>query len=142
VVYFHWGVSGQHEVCQYQTALGRVAIDAGADLVVGSHPHVVQAIEIYKGKPIFYSLGNFIFGSDFKPARGYRNGLVAIAEVNNRQVVKVSVAPSALNRKEQPALLGPDQQGSAAIVDHVNRSSSAFGTQLTRHDNGFLVASA
>ena len=60
VVYFHWGVSGQYEVCQYQTTLGRLAISAGADLVVGSHPHVVQAVEIYKGKPIFYSLGNFL----------------------------------------------------------------------------------
>ena len=142
VVYFHWGVSGQHEVCQYQTALGRLAINAGADLVAGSHPHVVQAIEIYKGKPIFYSLGNFIFGSDFKPARGYRNGLVAIAEVKNRQVIKVSVAPSAINDKEQPALLGLDQPESAAIMADVNRLSSAFGTKLGRQGNRLLLAAA
>jgi poly-gamma-glutamate capsule biosynthesis protein CapA/YwtB (metallophosphatase superfamily) len=140
VVYFHWGVSGHHEVCQYQTALGRLAINAGADLVVGSHPHVVQAIEIYKEKPIFYSLGNFIFGSDFKPARGYRNGLVAIAEVENRQVVRVLIVPSAINEKEQPALLGPDQSESAALMDNIKRLSSAFGTQFIRHGNRFLAA--
>jgi poly-gamma-glutamate capsule biosynthesis protein CapA/YwtB (metallophosphatase superfamily) len=140
VVYFHWGVSGQHEVCQYQMALGRLAINAGADLVVGSHPHVVQAIEIYKEKPIFYSLGNFIFGSDFKPARGYRNGLVAIAEVENRQVVRVLIVPSAINEKEQPALLGPDQSESAALMDNIKRLSSAFGTQFIRHGNRFLAA--
>jgi poly-gamma-glutamate synthesis protein (capsule biosynthesis protein) len=139
VVYFHWGVSGQHEVCQYQTALGRLAIDAGADLVAGSHPHVVQAIEIYKGKPIFYSLGNFIFGSDFKPARGYRNGLVAIAEVKNRQIANVSVAPSALNEKEQPALLRSDEPASTAIVDRIRTLSSMFGTKLSGHDNRFLL---
>jgi len=139
VVYFHWGVSGQYEVCQYQTTLGRLAINAGADLVAGSHPHVVQAIEIYKEKPIFYSLGNFIFGSDFKPARGYRNGLVAIAEVENRQVVRVLVVPSAINEKEQPAFLGPEQSESVALMDNVKRLSSAYGTQFIRDGNRFLI---
>jgi poly-gamma-glutamate capsule biosynthesis protein CapA/YwtB (metallophosphatase superfamily) len=139
VVYFHWGVSGHYEVCQYQTTLGRLAISAGADLVVGSHPHVVQAVEIYNGKPIFYSLGNFLFGSDFKPARGYRNGLVAIAEVKNRKVVRVLVIPSAINEKEQPALLDPDQSESAALMDHIRSLSSVFGTQFIRHGNRFLV---
>ena len=139
VAYFHWGVSGHHDVCQYQTTLGRLAINAGADLVVGSHPHVVQAVEIYKGKPIFYSLGNFLFGSDFKPARGYRNGLVAIAEVKNRQVVRVLIVPSAINEKEQPALLGPVQSESAALMDSVKRLSSVFGTQFIRHGDRFLV---
>jgi poly-gamma-glutamate capsule biosynthesis protein CapA/YwtB (metallophosphatase superfamily) len=139
VVYFHWGVSGHHEVCQYQTTLGRAAIDAGADLVVGSHPHVVQAVEIYRGKPIFYSLGNFIFGSDFKPARGYRNGLIAITEVKNRRVVEVFIVPSAINQIEQPALLAPDQAESAAVMDDLKRLSSTFGTQLIRRGNRFLV---
>lgn len=139
VVYFHWGVSGHYEVCQYQTTLGRLAINVGADLVVGSHPHVVQAVEIYKGKPIFYSLGNFLFGSDFKPARGYRNGLVAIAEVENREVVRVLIIPSAINEKEQPALLGPDQSESAALMDNVKRLSSVFGTQFIRHGDRFVV---
>jgi poly-gamma-glutamate capsule biosynthesis protein CapA/YwtB (metallophosphatase superfamily) len=139
VVYFHWGVSGQHEVCQYQTTLGRLAINAGADLVVGSHPHVVQAVEIYKGKPIFYSLGNFLFGSDFKPARGYRNGLLAIAEVKNREVAEVLMVPSVINEKEQPALLGPDQSESAAFMDNLKRLSSALGTQFIRRGNRFFV---
>ena len=43
--------------------MGRQYIDAGADLVIGSHPHVLQGIEYYQGKPIVYSLGNFVFGS-------------------------------------------------------------------------------
>ena len=139
VVYFHWGVSGNHEVCQYQTTLGRLAIDAGADVVVGSHPHVVQAVEIYQGKPIVYSLGNFIFGSDFKPARGYRNGMVAIAEVENRQVARVFIVPSAINEKEQPALLASDPSASAALMDNLKKLSSAFSTQFIRHGQRFLV---
>lgn len=62
-VTFHWGKEGDSSPAPYQKALARVAIDAGADAVIGHHPHVVQDIEVYNGKPIFHSLGNFVFGS-------------------------------------------------------------------------------
>lgn len=139
VVYYHWGVSGSQEICQYQTTLGRSAIDSGADLVIGSHPHILQGIESYGGKPIFYSLGNFVFGSGFKPVRRYRSGLVAIAEVRNREIVRVSATPSAINDKEQPALLGLDQAESRTVMDSIIRQSSALGTKLTRNGNRFLL---
>lgn len=63
VVYVHWGVERETEPKEYQKTMGRQYIDAGADLVVGSHPHVLQDLEYYNGKPIVYSLGNFVFGS-------------------------------------------------------------------------------
>ena len=63
VVYVHWGIERAAHPEEYQRAMGKQYIDAGADLVVGSHPHVLQGIEYYKGKPIIYSLGNFVFGS-------------------------------------------------------------------------------
>ena len=63
VVYVHWGIERNTMPEAYQRTQGRQYIDAGADLVVGSHPHVLQGIEYYNGKPILYSLGNFIFGS-------------------------------------------------------------------------------
>lgn len=63
VVYVHWGIERDEKPQEYQRALGKKLIDAGADLVIGSHPHVLQGIEYYNGKPICYSLGNFIFGS-------------------------------------------------------------------------------
>ncbi len=63
VVYVHWGIERKTMPEEYQRAMGRQYIDAGADLVVGSHPHVLQEIEYYGGKPIVYSLGNFVFGS-------------------------------------------------------------------------------
>ena len=63
VVYVHWGVERDEKPQEYQRVLGKKIIDAGADLVIGSHPHVLQGIEYYNGKPICYSLGNFIFGS-------------------------------------------------------------------------------
>ncbi len=63
VVYVHWGIERNTTPEDYQRSMGRQYIDAGADLVVGSHPHVLQEIEYYKDKPIAYSLGNFVFGS-------------------------------------------------------------------------------
>lgn len=63
VVYVHWGVEKATEPQDYQRTMGRQYLDAGADLVVGSHPHVLQEIEYYGGKPIAHSLGNFVFGS-------------------------------------------------------------------------------
>ncbi len=61
IVYVHWGIERQDYPEEYQRTLAEAYIDAGADLVVGSHPHVPQGIEYYNGKPIVYSLGNFIF---------------------------------------------------------------------------------
>ena len=63
VVAFHWGAERMTVPKEYQVRLGRAAIDSGADLVVGHHPHVVQPVEVYKDRLIFYSLGNFVFGS-------------------------------------------------------------------------------
>ncbi|HEX3021655.1 MAG TPA: CapA family protein [Lachnospiraceae bacterium] len=62
VVYVHWGIEKQSRPEEYQRTMAKQYIDAGADIVIGSHPHVLQGIEFYKGKPIIYSLGNFIFG--------------------------------------------------------------------------------
>lgn len=63
IVYVHWGVERDERPQEYQRTLAQQYINAGADLVIGSHPHVLQGIEYYKGKPIVYSLGNFVFGS-------------------------------------------------------------------------------
>lgn len=60
-VYVHWGIERNTAPEEYQTGLAHAYIDAGADLVIGAHPHVLQGIEEYQGKLIFYSLGNFIF---------------------------------------------------------------------------------
>lgn len=63
VVYLHWGIERNEFPEEYQRQIGRQCIDAGADLVIGSHPHVLQGIEYYRSRPIVYSLGNYVFGS-------------------------------------------------------------------------------
>lgn len=68
VVIFHWGNETETVPDSNQTTLGRIAIDEGADLVCGHHPHVLQSIETYKGRNIVYSLGNFCFGGNSSPS--------------------------------------------------------------------------
>lgn len=87
VVYVHWGIEREEYPEEYQRNLGRQYIDAGADLVIGSHPHVLQGIEYYKGKPIVYSLGNYIFNS-----RTYSTMLVE-AIINNHNEILLSIIP-------------------------------------------------
>jgi poly-gamma-glutamate capsule biosynthesis protein CapA/YwtB (metallophosphatase superfamily) len=64
IVSYHWGIENERYPEEWQIDLGRASIDAGADLVVGHHPHVIQGIDVYNGGVIVYSLGNFIFGGN------------------------------------------------------------------------------
>ena len=68
ILYIHWGIEKDTEPGVDQIRLAHKAIDAGADLVLGSHPHVLQGVEKYKGRYIAYSLGNFCFGGNTNPA--------------------------------------------------------------------------
>jgi poly-gamma-glutamate capsule biosynthesis protein CapA/YwtB (metallophosphatase superfamily) len=72
VIGLHWGIERQSVPNPYQVALGRACIDAGADVVWGHHPHVLQGAELYKGKPILYSMGNLI------SSKGGSTGLVKL----------------------------------------------------------------
>jgi poly-gamma-glutamate synthesis protein (capsule biosynthesis protein) len=112
IVSFHWGLEGVHEIIDVQRALGRAAIDAGADLVLGTHPHVIQGIETYRGRRIVYSLGNFVFGGNVDPkdrdAIIYRasftldKGLIA---PSGEEIVPVRVSTSAERNDFRPVLL-------------------------------------
>ncbi len=68
VLYVHWGIERDKAPMASQRKLAKQWIDAGVDLVIGSHPHVLQGIETYKGKKIVYSLGNFCFGGNKNPS--------------------------------------------------------------------------
>ncbi|MDR0861756.1 MAG: CapA family protein [Oscillospiraceae bacterium] len=86
IVYMHWGVELDSKPNQRQTSFAHALIDAGVDAVIGAHAHVVQTFEYYKGKPIAYSLGNFLFNSQ-KPET-----VAAFLELENG-AVKLSVVP-------------------------------------------------
>ena len=85
VVNFHWGEENAPLPTARDQKLARMTIDAGADIVIGHHPHVVQPIEVYKGKIIAYSLGNFIFGGN---RRGGKNSiLLKVAAKENGDLI-------------------------------------------------------
>ncbi len=90
VVYVHWGIERNTEPETYQRTMGRQYIDAGADLVVGSHPHVLQEIEYYNGKPIVYSLGNFVFGSSIPETELLK---VVLKETEDGGGIEITVIP-------------------------------------------------
>jgi len=90
VVNIHWGSEYQHNYSLGQQKIGRELIDSGADIIIGHHPHVVQGMEIYKKRPIFYSLGNFIFDQYFSPDT--QEGLGIELELTDDQI-KIGINP-------------------------------------------------
>ncbi len=83
-VTFHWGDEYKKEANERQKRLARLAIDSGADLVIGHHPHIIQNIEKYKSKYIFYSLGNFIFDQDFSKETMIGGGVEVYLKVKQK----------------------------------------------------------
>lgn len=69
IVYVHWGIEFINYPYNDQRQFSRFLIDSGADLVIGMHPHVIQGYEVYKGKHIFYSLGNCVFNMPWEPTK-------------------------------------------------------------------------
>ncbi len=100
VVSFHGGTEKMEAPQPIQRAFGRAAVDAGADLVLGHHPHVLQAVELYKGKPILHSLGNFLFVS---PAPATRWSAIARIRLSREGVRRIEFLPVATWPPLRPA---------------------------------------
>jgi hypothetical protein len=92
----HWGVENSEKVTDQQRELARWLIDHGVDLVVGSHPHCVQALDFYHGCPIAYSLGNLVFDGAPTVKSWNRGALLQIGLNENAQVSSVSLIPIVL----------------------------------------------
>jgi len=90
IVSFHWGAEKMEYPKDYQVDLAHLSIDLGADMVIGHHPHVVQGVELYKNKPIFYSLGNFAFASYSETAK---IGLMVIANFVGANIESIRAIP-------------------------------------------------
>jgi len=99
VVNFHWGEEYQKQPNERQCSLAALAVDAGADIIIGHHPHVVQPLEYYKDKPIFYSLGNFLF--DQLWSQETRKGGIAKIEIEKKQIKSAEIIPIYINDQYQ-----------------------------------------
>lgn len=117
IITYHWGVEREYKQNNVQENIARYAIDSGADLVLGHHPHVLQGIEYYNGKYIVYSLGNFVFGGNRNPSDKdtmifqetfhYKNGELT--------TTSIKIIPCSLSSRDdlndyQPNLLEGEEQ--------------------------------
>lgn len=128
VVSFHWSAELQYYPSAYQINYGRLAIDAGASLVLGHHPHVLQGIEIYKDGLIAYSLGNYVFGSYSKRVK---DSIILEIECTKDYLIQAKIYPiNVLNPEVQfnPQLRqGDDAQ---RVLNDMRAYSSQFKTNI------------
>jgi poly-gamma-glutamate capsule biosynthesis protein CapA/YwtB (metallophosphatase superfamily) len=129
VVSFHWGLSegGTHTVALHQKVIGHHAINAGADLVLGHHAHALQAIEIYRNKPICYGLGNFVFALE----EGFpRETMLFQCQVSRHKVHEAKFLPAYVSRQGRPEVVSPDLEQGVKIVSLMRKLCARFGTKL------------
>ncbi len=108
IVYPHWGQEYKLVNNERQQKLAHLFIDAGADLIIGAHPHVVQPIEIYKNKVIFYSLGNFVFDQYF--SEDVRS-ILGVGVLLGDGQVKFTLIPLFKQRSGELELMAGEQRG-------------------------------
>lgn len=128
VASFHWGVSGQAEIVGYEQALAHHAIKAGADVIMGHGNHLIQGIEVYQGKPVFYGLGNVAF--DWHRVTDKRNGLLARIVVEDKKLRQVCFVPLTRDGENDPVLLDPNKGLGRDLFQKVESLSHTFGTIL------------
>lgn len=128
IVMFHWGIERDYYPYSVQTEIAHFTIDSGADLVLGSHPHVLQGIEEYHGKNIFYSLGNFSFGGNKNPAD--KDTMVVVYKFNfkngelvshHSEVVPCSISSVKDRNNYQPTPLKDSEL--ARVIEKINKYS-------------------
>lgn len=119
VVYPHWGPEYVDRGTDRQRAMAEAFIDAGADLIIGHHPHVIQNIEIYKNKPIIYSLGNFVFDQYFSVAtqQGLAVRLKMDADGYGLELIPIEIV------KSQPQLFKDQSKSDYLLLELAKRSS-------------------
>ena len=123
VVYLHWGIEKDEYPQEYQRKLAYACIDAGADLVVGSHPHVLQGFETYKGKLIAYSLGNFLFSNSTNPT------VLLQVHIKEDGTLAASLIPCTRVNGQIQKNTAP-----AALFSHLTELS--YGVQVTADSDG------
>ena len=122
VVAFHWGGELRTDPKPYQRHYAHRAIDWGADLIIGHHPHVLQGIELYRDRLIAYSLGNFVFGSY---SRNARDSIILRVRYDRLGLLYAEIIPISVFNLEvqfQPRLLrGEDRDRVIATLNTISK---------------------
>ena len=162
----HWGIHFKEaEIAMYQREYAYAAIEAGADVILGHHAHILKAIEIYKGKPIFYSLCNFAFDlplsreflesprwkelMELNPSwtidlryKSYpfpadsRMTMACKINISDKKLTKVSFLPTLVNEDSQPRFLSSKTPEFNRVVEYMEKVSKAEGIDVRYHVEG------
>ena len=136
IVSFHWGVEKENYPDETQQTLAHAAIDQGADLVLGHHPHVLQGIEKYQGKYIVYSLGNFCLGGNKNPSDKDTMIFQQTFTLENGEVVEddaINIIPCRISSEDDYNNYQPtpaEGEEAQRILGRIQEYSQGFGTQL------------
>ena len=132
----HWGCD--HDILQYMEQAGRAAIDAGADVVMGHGPHFPLGIEIYKNKPIFYSLGSFSFhtGHGAKKHPDWI-GMMPILTGTGTEIVEVRFALVRHNQKNETYFVSPADE--TRELEEIFASSEPYNTKFSIDENEVVL---
>jgi gamma-polyglutamate biosynthesis protein CapA len=127
IAFVHWGDEYKSLHNASQERLAHAMVDAGADVVVGHHPHVIQDIELYKNAPIFYSLGNFIFDQYFSDE--VQQGLVL--DISYERKLSISLLPvTSIGSRSQPRLMSPYE--SDVLLSELSKVSDSELAEMIR----------
>jgi len=141
IVAYHWGGERLEEPRDYQKEFARLSIDSGADVVLGHHPHVLQGVEYYKDGVIFYSLGNFAFGS-YSPSS--KESIIARIVLEDDRISRVEAIPINVNNFEvhfKPSIL-KGKRGED-VISNLDRISKSFdSTILFSEGRGIVTRSS
>lgn len=136
IVSFHWGKEATGTVQAYQRAAAHQAIEAGADVIIGHHPHVLQGIERYRSGIIFYSLGNFTFAS--KSTTADVSAIVRLKLTDERREAEILPLDVLYRRVGfQPQLLTGARGG--AVIEKLTNLSVPFKTDIQSKDGKYLI---
>jgi poly-gamma-glutamate capsule biosynthesis protein CapA/YwtB (metallophosphatase superfamily) len=136
IVVIHWGSPAywlspyQGVLCAYQRPLAHALVEAGADAVVGHHPHQLHPVEVYRGKPILYSLGNFLFEGALQFS--FMEPEAVIARLTFGESPTCELVPLLLDAQGFPTLCRDEE--SARVVEKVRDLSREFGTEIGMRD--------
>ena len=136
IVSFHWGTEGKSEVQPYQRDIARKAIDAGADVIIGHHPHVLRGIERYNGGIIFYSLGNFVFASKSRLADA---GVIVRLRLDGTRREAELLPVDILHRRVGFQPRRAERMQAEQIIDRISALSRPLGTGVARHGDRYLI---
>ncbi len=128
MVSLHWGIEIDRYPRPDQIITAHSIIDAGADVIIGHHPHVPQGVEIYKGRPIFYSLGNAVIGYYNK---NYTSNIMALLRYRDRKLIEIEIIPiSGDNYKIEFQPYIETGKEAIATLENLAKISKPFGTQI------------